>query len=52
MDVLAEIRQKLLSGKQPVELIKEGYAKSSVYSVAKKLTEKFNILLAKSAFSG
>ena len=37
MDVLAEIRQKLLNGKQPVELVKEGYAKSSVYSVAKKV---------------
>ena len=36
MDVLAEIRQKLLSGRQPAELIKEGYAKSSVYYVAKK----------------
>ena len=37
MDVLAKIRQELLSGKQPVELIKEGYAKSSVYYVAKKV---------------
>ena len=37
MDVLAEIRQKLLSGKQPVALVKEGYAKSSVYHVANKL---------------
>jgi len=37
MDVLAEIREKLLSGKKPVELIKEGYAKSSVYHAAKKI---------------
>ena len=37
MDVLAEIKQELISGKQPVELIKDGYAKSSVYYVAKKL---------------
>ena len=37
MDILAEIRQKLLSGKKPVDLIKEGYAKSSVYYVAKKV---------------
>ena len=37
MDVLADIRQKLLSGKQPIELVKDGYAKSSVYSVAKKV---------------
>jgi len=37
MDVLAEIKQKLISGKKPVELVKEGYAKSSVYSVAKKV---------------
>ena len=36
MDVLVEIRQKLLNGKQPAELIKEDYAKSSVYYVAKK----------------
>ncbi|MFC1958305.1 hypothetical protein ACFLV6_00040 [Chloroflexota bacterium] len=37
MDILAEIRQKLLNGKQPAELVKEGFAKSSVYSVAKKI---------------
>ena len=37
MDILAEIRQKLLSGKQPVDLVKEDYAKSSVYYVANKL---------------
>lgn len=37
MDILAEIRQKLLSGKKPVDLVKEGYAKSSVYYVAKKV---------------
>ena len=37
MDILAEIKQKLLGGKQPVDLIKEGYAKSSVYYVAKKV---------------
>jgi hypothetical protein len=39
MDVLAEIKQKLLSGKQPKELVKESYAKSSVYSVAKKIRD-------------
>ena len=37
MGVLDEIKQKLASGKQPVELVKEGYAKSSVYYVAKKI---------------
>lgn len=37
MDVLEDIRQKLLDGKQPAELIKEGYAKSSVYYLAKKV---------------
>lgn len=37
MDVLKDIEQKLQSGKQPKELIKEGYAKSSVYYVARKL---------------
>ena len=37
MDILDEIKQKLLSGKKPKELIKEGYAKSSVYSVARKV---------------
>ena len=37
MDVLEEIRQKLLGGKKPMELVKEGYAKSSVYYAAKKV---------------
>ena len=37
MDVLEDIRQKLLAGKQPAELVNEGYAKSSVYYVAKKV---------------
>ena len=39
MDVLAEIRQKLLDGKQPVDLVREGYAKSSVYHMAKKVRD-------------
>ena len=37
MDILVDIRQKLLSGKQPIEWVKDGYAQSSVYSVAKKV---------------
>jgi len=37
MNVMAEIRQQLLSGKQPVELVKDGYAKSTVYYVAKSV---------------
>lgn len=37
MGVLDDIRQKLESGSTPSQLVKEGYAKSSVNHVAKKL---------------
>ena len=37
MGVLDDIRQRLLSGSTPSQLIKEGYAKSSVNHAAKKL---------------
>ena len=37
MNILAEIEKKLRSGKRPVELIKEGYTKSSVYHVARRI---------------
>jgi len=37
MGSLAEIRQKLLAGELPVDLIKAGYKKSTVYHEFKKL---------------
>lgn len=39
MDKLAEIKQNLLSGQQPIDLIKAGYAKSSVYYMMKKIRD-------------
>ena len=42
MDVLTDIRQKLLSGKRPKELVKDGYAKSSVYYAARKLRNDYS----------
>jgi hypothetical protein len=37
MNILAEIEKKLRGGKRPAELVKDGYAKSSVYHVVKKI---------------
>jgi hypothetical protein len=37
MGILAEIKQQLLAGQQPADLVKRGYKKSSVYYVAKRL---------------
>lgn len=37
MGILADIRLKFLAGQQPLDLIKAGYAKSSVYYVLRKL---------------
>jgi hypothetical protein len=37
MNILAEIRRKLIGGESPSELIKEGYAKSSVYYVWRRI---------------
>lgn len=38
MSKLAEIRQKLEGGARPADLIKQGYAKSSVYAMAKTVS--------------
>ena len=37
MDTMARIRNHLLSGKAPTELIRMGFSKSTVYSVQRKL---------------
>jgi len=34
-----EIRQRLLSGESPAELVREGFPKSSVYREARRLTK-------------
>lgn len=39
MGTLAEIRQRLSSGERPADLIKAGFARSSVYFEVKKLRE-------------
>ena len=40
MGRLEEIRQKLDEGAQPVDLIKKGYARSSVYAVARSMAKE------------
>ena len=39
MNKLADIRQKLLKGERPVDLVIKGYARSSVYFVLKKIRQ-------------
>ena len=49
MDTQREIRQKLLEGKRPLDLIAEGYSRSSVYFELKKIQPQPPVLTAPSA---
>ncbi len=46
MNIQAEIRQKLLEGKSPLDLIAEGYSRSSVYFELKKIKSQLPVSAA------
>jgi len=51
MDTQREIRQKLLEGKDPLDLIAEGYSRSSVYFELKKIQSQLPVSAAPGALT-
>jgi hypothetical protein len=51
MNIQAEIRQKLLEGKDPLDLIAEGYSRSSVYFELKKIQSQLPVSAAPGALA-
>ncbi len=51
MNIQAEIRQKLLEGKNPLDLIAEGYSRNSVYFELKKIQSQLPVSAAPSALA-